>query len=133
MKKLAYIASDFDSTNPEEIFNSNREALGNLLGLPFADECIINTSKTTDGYTLTITGNHLDTTIYDSVVKLDNIGNGLLMINSVVNYDSNGIECFENGAFHLSRQLIELTLGIKPVVLDEKSNVLHVGVSVLSS
>lgn len=132
MKKLAYIVSDFETVSPQEVFNSDRQVLGNLLGIPFADECTVNTDKTGEGYILTITGNHLNTTVYDSVVTIKYIGKGLLMIDSVVNYDSMGNECMEVGAFNLTRQLIELVLGIKPVVLDEAYNIITVGISTLS-
>ena len=40
-------------------------------------------------------------------------------------------ELLEVGAFNLTRQLIELVLGIKPVVIDEKQNIIAVGVSTL--
>ena len=131
MKKLTYIASDFESVNPEEVFNKDRQALGNILGVPFADEAIITTSKNEEGYMLSITCNHLDTTIYDSAVSIKNIGKGFLIIDSVVNYDSMGNELLEVGAFNLTRQLIELVLGIKPVVIDEKQNIIAVGVTTL--
>lgn len=131
MRKLTYILSDFQTVNPEEVFNKDRQALGNILGVPFADEAIINTSKNERGYTLTITCNHLGTTIYDSAVSIKNTGKGFLMIDSVVNYDSMDNELLEVGAFNLTRQLIELVLGIKPVVIDEKQNIIAVGVSTL--
>ena len=130
MRKLTYILSDFQTVNPEEVFK-DRQALGNILGVPFADEAIITTSKNEEGYMLTISCNHLDTTIYDSVVSIKNIGKGLLMLESVVNYDSMGNELLEVGAFNLTRQLIELVLGIKPVVIDEEQNIIAVGVSTL--
>ena len=131
MRKLTYILSDFQTVNREEVFNKDRQALGDILSVPFADEAIINTSKNEGGYTLTITCNHLNTTIYDSAVSIKNIGKGLLMIDSVVNYDSMGNEILEVGAFNLTRQLIELVLGIKPVVIDETQNIIAVGVSTL--
>lgn len=131
MRKLTYIVSDFQTVNPKEVFNKDRQALGNILGVPFADEAIINTSKNSEGYELTITCNHLGTTIYDSAVSIKNTSKGLLMIDSVVNYDSMGNELLEVGAFNLTRQLIELVLGIKPVVIDEKQNIIAVGVSTL--
>ena len=131
MRKLTYILSDFQTVNREEVFNKDRQALGNILSVPFADEAIINTSKNEGGYTLTITCNHLNTTIYDSAVSIKNIGKGFLMIYSVVNYDSMGNEFLEVGAFNLTRQLIELVLGIKPVVIDKKQNIIAVGVSTL--
>ena len=131
MRKLTYVVSDFQTVNPEEVFNKDRQALGNILGVPFADEAIITTSKNSEGYSLSITCNHLDTTIYDSIVSVKNIGKGLLMIDSVVNYDSMGNELLEVGAFNLTRQLIELVLGIKPVVIDETQNIIAVGVSTL--
>ena len=53
------------------------------------------------------------------------------MIDSVVNYDSMGNELLEVGAFNLTRQLIELVLSIKPVVIDEKQNIIAVGISTL--
>ena len=131
MKKLTYILSDFQTVNPEEVFNKDRQVLGNILGVPFADEAIITTSKNSEGYELAITRNHLGTTIYDSAVSIKNTSKGLLMIDSVVNYDSMGNELLEVGAFNLTRQLIELVLGIKPVVIDEKQNIIAVGVSTL--
>ena len=131
MRKLTYILSDFQTVNREEVFNKDRQALGNILSVPFADEAIITTSKNEGGYTLTITCNHLNTTIYDSAVSIKNIGKGFLMIYSVVNYDSMGNELLEIGAFNLTRQLIELVLGIKPVVIDEAQNIIAVGVSTL--
>ena len=131
MRKLTYILSDFQTVNPEEVFNKDRQALGNILGVPFADEAIVTTSKNERGYTLTITCNHLNTTIYDSAVSIKNTGKGLLMIDSVVNYDCMGNEILEVGAFNLTRQLIELVLGIKPVVIDETQNIIAVGVSTL--
>ena len=131
MRKLTYILSDFETVNPKEIFNKDRQVLGNILGIPFADEAIINTSKNQEGYELTITCNHLGTTIYDSAVSIKNTGKGLLMIDSVVNYDSMGNELLEVGAFNLTRQLIELVLGIKPIVIDETQNIIAVGVSTL--
>ena len=70
MRKLTYILSDFQTVNPEEVFNKDRQVLGNILGVPFADEAIVTTSKNERGYTLTITCNHLDTTIYDSAVSV---------------------------------------------------------------
>ena len=131
MRKLTYILSDFQTVNSKEVFNKDRQALGNILGVPFADEAIVTTSKNERGYELAITCNHLGTTIYDSAVSIKNIGKGLLMIDSVVNYDSTGNELLEVGAFNLTRQLIELVLGIKPVVIDETQNVIAVGVSTL--
>lgn len=131
MRKLTYILSDFQTVNPEEVFNRDREVLGNILGVPFADEAIITTSKNERGYELTITCNHLDTTIYDSAVSIKNTGKGLLMIDSVVNYDSMGNELLKVGAFNLTRQLIELVLGIKPIVIDETQNIIAAGVSTL--
>ena len=131
MRKLTYIVSDFETVNPEEVFNKDRQALGNILGIPFADEAIINTSKNSEGYELAITCNHLGTTIYDSAVSIKNTSKDLLMIDSVVNYDSMGNELLEVGAFNLTRQLIELVLGIKPVVIDETQNIIAVGVSTL--
>ena len=131
MRKLTYIVSDFETVNPEEVFNKDRQALGNILGVPFADEAIITTSKNSEGYSLSITCNHLDTTIYDSAVSIKKSGKGFLMLDSVVNYDSMGNELLEVGAFNLTRQLIELVLGIKPVVIDEKQNIIAVGVSTL--
>ena len=131
MRKLTYILSDFESVNPEEVFNKDRQVLGNILGVPFADEAIITTSKNERGYTLSISCNHLDTTIYDSIVSIKKSGKGFLMIDSVVNYDYMGNELLEVGAFNLTRQLIELVLGIKPVVIDEKQNIIAVGVSTL--
>ena len=53
------------------------------------------------------------------------------MIDSVVNYDSMGNELLEVGAFNLTRQLIELVLGIKPIVIDETQNIVAVVVSTL--
>lgn len=131
MRKLTYIESDFETVNPEEVFNKDRQALGNILGVPFADEAIITTSKNEEGYMLTITCKHLDTTIYDSAISIKKIGKGLLLIESVVNYDSMGNELLEVGAFNLTRQLIELVLGIKPVVIDEEQNIIAIGVSTL--
>ena len=131
MRKLTYILSDFQTVNPEEVFNKDRQALGNILGVPFADEAIVTTSKNERGYTLTITCNHLGTTIYDSAVSIKNTGKGSLMIDSVVNYDSMGNKLLEVGAFNLTRQLIELVLSIKPVVIDEKQNIIAVGISTL--
>ena len=131
MRKLTYIASDFETVNPEEVFNKDRQVLGNILGVPFADEAIITTSKNSEGYESAITCNHWGTTIYDSAVSIKNTSKGLLMIDSVVNYDSMGNELLEVGAFNLTRQLIELVLGIKPVVIDETQNIIAVGVSTL--
>ena len=131
MRKLTYILSDFQTVSRKEVFNKDRQVLGNILGVPFADEAIINTSKNERGYALTISCKHLNTTIYDSAVSIKNIGKGLLMIESVVNYDSMGNELLEIGAFNLTRQLIELVLGIKPVVIDEEQNIIAVGVSTL--
>ena len=131
MRKLTYILSDFQTVNREEVFNKDRQALGNILGVPFADEVVITTSKNERGYALNITCNHLDSCIYDSAVSIKNTGKGFLMIDSVVNYDSMGNELLEVGAFNLTRQLIELVLGIKPVVIDETQNIIAVGVTTL--
>ena len=49
MRKLTYIVSDFQTVNPEEVFNKDRQALGNILGVPFADEAIVTTSKNERG------------------------------------------------------------------------------------
>ena len=53
MRKLTYILSDFQTVNPEEVFNKDRQALGNILGVPFADEAIVTTSKNEVDYIVT--------------------------------------------------------------------------------